>query len=81
MNTQKKLLIASSLLLATPVMAHTGHGVQGFESGFSHPFMGIDHLIAMLTVGVWSALALNNQRWLGPATFVGGMSLGAILCL
>jgi urease accessory protein len=81
MNTQKNLLIASSLLLATPVMAHTGHGVQGFESGLTHPFMGIDHLMAMLTVGVWSALALNNQRWLGPATFVGGMSLGAILGL
>ena len=81
MNTQKNLLIASSVLLATPVMAHTGHGVQGFESGLTHPFMGIDHLMAMLTVGMWSALALNNQRWLGPATFVGGMSLGAILGL
>lgn len=62
-------------------MAHTGHGVQGFESGLTHPFMGIDHLMAMLTVGVWSALALNNQRWLGPSYFCGGMSLGAILGL
>jgi urease accessory protein len=81
MNTQKNLLIASSLLLATPVMAHTGYGVHGFESGLSHPLLGADHLMAMLTVGIWSALALNTKRWLGPATFIGGMSLGAILGL
>jgi urease accessory protein len=43
--------------------------------------MGADHLMAMLTVGIWSALALNTKRWLGPATFIGGMSLGAILGL
>ena len=81
MNMQKNLLIASTLLMATPVMAHTGHGVHGFESGLSHPLMGADHLMAMLTVGIWSALALNTKRWLGPATFIGGMSLGAILGL
>lgn len=59
-------------------MAHTGHGVHGFESGSKHLFDEGDHLMAMLTVGIWSTLALNTKRWLG-ATFIGGMSLGAIL--
>ena len=79
MHRQQHLLLASTLLIATPVMAHTGQGVHGLESGLVHPFMGLDHLMAMLTVGMWSALALSKQAWLGPASFIGGMSLGAIL--
>ena len=42
------------LLTAVPLaaFAHTGHGDHGFMDGFTHPFVGIDHLLAMLLVGV-----------------------------
>ena len=44
-------LTALLLALAGPVSAHPGHEV----SGFIHPFTGIDHLLAMVGVGMWAA--------------------------
>lgn len=64
---------------ASAACAHTGHGVQGLHDGLAHPF-GLDHLLAMVAVGAWSASALKTtQRWWGPATFVTVMSLGALM--
>ena len=46
----KRIALIATLILvsATPVFAHSGHGIT---SGFLHPFLGWDHLIAMLAVG------------------------------
>jgi urease accessory protein len=57
--------------------AHTGHGTSGFVTGLLHPF-GIDHLLAMLAVGVWSVSVLPAKRvgW-GPAIFMVALVLGA----
>jgi urease accessory protein len=53
------------------------HGFGG--SGLIHPLTGIDHILAMLAVGAWSA-QLGGRAILGvPAAFVGFMSLGAVL--
>lgn len=76
----KKLVLAGILAgLAGPALAHTGvvpHS-HGFVLGFTHPLFGLDHLLAMVAVGLWSAAALPGRLWLGPATFLAGMLGGA----
>jgi len=60
-------------------MAHTGHGTGSFMAGLAHPF-GADHLLAMMTVGVWSVSALPARNaWQGPATFMLALVLSAVL--
>ena len=63
-------------LLPLAAFAHTGHGEHGFADGFRHPFLGIDHLLAMLLVGVWSVLNARKV-WLAPAVFVVLLTIGA----
>ena len=64
---------------ATVASAHTGHGTHSLSEGLTHP-LGLDHLLAMVAVGVWSSLALPGaQRWQGPAAFLSTMSIGAVL--
>lgn len=61
------------------------HGVPGdpasVTAGFAHPFVGLDHMLAMIAVGLWSALAGGHARWAWPVAFValmaGGYALGA----
>jgi urease accessory protein len=50
--------------------------VDGFASGFTHPFCGIDHLLAMLGVGLWAALWSPRHAWQLPVAFVLVMVLG-----
>ncbi len=69
---------------ASPAMAHTGvhlFGESGFAAGFSHPMLGLDHLLAMLGVGAWAAQLGGRATWLVPAAFVGMMVAGAALAL
>lgn len=82
MKTLRQGSLAALLGLACAAAgAHTGHGAHGLAAGLVHPF-GIDHLLAMLSVGVWSAAALpHGRRWWGPAIFMallaGGAAAGA----
>jgi urease accessory protein len=66
---------------AAPALAHTGVGqASGFFAGFSHPLSGLDHMLAMLAVGIWSALASKGHTgriWVAPVAFVAAMLLGA----
>ena len=49
------LILASALLAPTTVLAHNPGGVAGgFASGFMHPLTGIDHILAMVAVGIWA---------------------------
>ncbi len=69
---------------ASPAMAHTGvdlFGASGFVAGFSHPMLGLDHLLAMLGVGIWAAQLGGRATWLVPAAFVSVMVAGAALAL
>lgn len=62
-------------------LAHPGHGDaahQGLAQGLLHPFTGLDHLAAMLAVGLWSAGA-TRRLWLAPAVFVLMLLAGALL--
>lgn len=75
----KKFLTPAALLLAAgSAAAHTGHGTHSLFEGLSHP-LGLDHLLAMVAVGVWSVRALSgSRRWLGPLVFVASMVAGAL---
>ena len=75
----KKLSLAAVVaLLAGPALAHTGHGdANGFLHGLEHPVLGMDHLLAMLAVGLWSGFVLPTRFWAGAAAFMGAMSVGA----
>ncbi len=68
------------LLLPAVVSAHDGHA-QGFGQGFMHPFTGMDHLLAMLAVGLWSASSLSGKWWLVPSTFAAMMLAGALFAM
>ena len=81
-----KRLLALSLLVLLPQIAsaHPGHdGDHDFEWGFSagvtHPLTGVDHLLAMVAVGLWAAQLGGRARYAVPAAFVGAMAIGAAL--
>jgi urease accessory protein len=72
--------LALMLLASTTASAHSGVHDGGLLAGLAHPFSGIDHLLAMLLVGVWAA-GLSNGRnaLLVPLAFVTCMGIGAAL--
>ena len=74
------LLAASMLAVASPASAHVGQGL-GFSiaGGFAHPFFGLDHLVAMVAVGLWAALAGGKRLWVWPAAFVSAMLMGGFI--
>jgi urease accessory protein len=83
------LVLTVAAVLPVFVFAHTGegvphdHGTQSavavFGAGFSHPFTGLDHLAAMLAVGLWSALTQTGRRMLAaPFAFAGLLLAGAL---
>lgn len=75
---QRRFLLGLSLLLVTlPAAAHPWHG-EGFSAGFAHPFLGADHLIAMIAVGLWAVRTGRRMLWAAPLAFVGAMIAGAI---
>lgn len=75
---KRTTLAALLALIATPALAHTGVGdANGFVHGLQHPIFGPDHLLAMLAVGMWSGFVLPARFWMGAATFMGAMVVGA----
>lgn len=71
-----------ALLPLTSALAHSGTGVAvGLESGFFHPITGLDHLVAMVAVGLWGAQLGNPAIWILPITFPLVMALGGLLGL
>jgi urease accessory protein len=67
-------------LLSNPAAAHMGTGLPGgFESGFIHPFSGIDHLLAMVSVGLWGAFLGRPLIYVLPVVFPAMMVAGAIM--
>lgn len=80
--TRLTLIFLSVLALAQPAFAHVGPEAHGaFSAGFSHPFWGTDHLIAMVAVGLFASVLGGTARWLLPAGFVGGMMAGFVAAL
>lgn len=73
---------ASVIVLATaaPAAAHTGTGLAGgFGSGFVHPLSGFDHLLAMVSVGLWGAFLGRPLIAALPVIFPTVMAVGGVL--
>jgi urease accessory protein len=73
-------LALAVLVCASSADAHTGaeHALS-FASGFAHPWTGLDHMLAMVAVGLWAGLNGGRALWAWPAAFVGVMVLGGAL--
>ena len=69
------------LVVACGAEAHPLHESGGWIAGFVHPFLGWDHLLAMIAVGLWAAQLGGRALWALPATFVTIMGGGALLAL
>ena len=73
-------LVLLAGLAATPALAHVGHGFSFTAAeGFAHPFSGLDHLAAMVAVGLWAALGGGKRVWAWPLAFVATMLAAAAL--
>ncbi|HEX3886611.1 MAG TPA: HupE/UreJ family protein [Phenylobacterium sp.] len=71
-----------ALALPTAAAAHIVKGEAiGFVSGFLHPISGLDHIIAMVAVGLWGAQLGRPAIWLLPVTFPLVMAFGGFLGL
>lgn len=68
--------IAAAALTPGVAFAHPGHVETGMATGFLHPLLGLDHVLAMVAVGVWAATLGGLARWLVPLAFVLAMALG-----
>jgi len=68
------------LLAAGPAAAHTGvTSTSDFVAGFLHPIGGLDHLLAMIAVGLWAGQRQGAALWAMPLAFLGGMAGGGLL--
>lgn len=77
----RSLALLAAFALAAPLaQAHEGAGLAGgFMSGFAHPLLGWDHVIAMLAVGLWGAFLGAPALWLLPVVFPLVMAAGGAL--
>ena len=67
---------------ASPALAHVEQGqAAGLLSGLTHPISGLDHVLAMLAVGLWGAQLGSPALWLLPVAFPMTMALGGVLGL
>jgi urease accessory protein len=80
----RSLAIVSLLvwMVAFPAQAHVESGqAAGFRAGLWHPISGLDHVLAMISVGLWGAQLGAPAVWLLPVTFPLVMALGGFLGL
>jgi len=79
------MFVMAGALLPSLVFAHTGSGhafnaeASSFIHGLAHPASGLDHVCAMLAVGLWAAQMGGRAAWAVPLSFVSAMALGGIL--
>ncbi len=71
------LPLVGASLFGSSAEAHLlgAHGAAA-AGGFAHPFVGLDHLVAMVAVGVWAVQQGGRAMWAVPASFVGAVTIG-----
>lgn len=77
-----RLLTAAVVILGATgaADAHTfGATGAGLAQGFAHPLGGLDHILAMVAVGLWASQLGGRAMWLVPAAFVGTMAVGGAI--
>ena len=80
MRVIASLLALAVITLPSAAFAHTGVGdAHGFLHGFGHPVGGIDHVLAMVAVGVFAFVLGGRALWLVPLSFVATMAVGFLL--
>ncbi len=70
-----------ALTVPSPLAAHEGGSAAGLLSGLHHPISGIDHVLAMVAVGIWGAQMGPPAIWVLPVTFPVVMAFGGMLGL
>jgi urease accessory protein len=74
--------LAMCLVWAPSAQAHVEGGqAVGFITGLQHPWSGLDHVLAMIAVGLWGAQLGNPAMWVLPITFPMVMAMGAMMGL
>lgn len=75
------LSIAFMFVAPAAAWAHGegAHNHVGLIAGLIHPFSGLDHLLAVLAVGLWAAQQGGRARWILPLSFVSAMAAGVAL--
>jgi urease accessory protein len=77
---KKSVVAALIVLVPARALAHvTGDVAGGLASGFLHPISGLDHVVAMVAVGLWGAQLGRPAIWILPVTFPIVMALGGVL--
>jgi urease accessory protein len=62
-------LLLATLCAASPAFAHTGGVIGGLQSGLLHPITGLDHVVAMVAVGLWGGILGGAAIWQLPVIF------------
>ncbi len=79
---RESLITILLLLAAVPAFAHEQSGqAAGFLTGLKHPVSGLDHVLAMISVGLWGAQLGSPAVWLLPVVFPVVMAFGGFLGL
>jgi urease accessory protein len=74
------ILTVALALLPGLALAHTGAGATaGFVAGVLHTISGLDHILAMVAVGLLAAHLGGQARWLVPASFLTAMAAGGLV--
>ena len=80
--SREALLTLLLVLAAVPAFAHEQSGqAAGFLTGLKHPVSGLDHVLAMISVGLWGAQLGSPAVWLLPVVFPMVMAFGGFLGL
>jgi urease accessory protein len=77
-----RLTVTATILAPAAAFAHPGHvhaDHGGFILGLLHPFSGLDHILAMVTVGILAYQIGGRALWLVPAAFMAVMALGGLI--
>ncbi len=75
-------LVVPAVLAARTASAHVAAGeAAGFLVGFRHPISGLDHVLAMVAVGLWGAQLGAPAIWMLPVAFPLVMAMGGMLAL
>lgn len=73
-RTALRIAAASLALAPAAASAHPGHDGASLVSGLMHPLGGLDHIVAMVAVGLLAARLGGRALWLVPASFVAAMA-------
>jgi urease accessory protein len=79
MTLRRHAALVGALLSPAVALAHPGHDIQSFTQGVLHPFSGIDHLLAMLSLGALAGRLGGRALWRVPASFLALMISGGAL--